>query len=159
VPPRSTPRHFRVILERLAGLKPGGRTDLSAIFREAAQRLRRRSLVVVVSDFFGDADEITLGFQRLRHRKHEVIALHLVDDAEVQFPYERPTLFEDLETREQIVVDPRVIREAYQRRIGDHIEALRTGCRERRIDYEQMRLSNPFDRALTAYLSRRSHRT
>ena len=112
-------------------------------------------MVVVISDFFDDVEEVLRGLQHFRHRRHEVIVLHLLDDAELRFPFDRVTLFEGMERREELVIDPRVVAEGYRRRLQEFLDALRRGCTEKNIDYERMLISDPFDRALSAYLGRR----
>ncbi|MFP4057114.1 MAG: DUF58 domain-containing protein, partial [Candidatus Brocadiia bacterium] len=155
IPPRGNARHFAAIVQALEGVKPGEDTDVSAVLHEIAERVRRRSLVVVISDFFDDVDRVLRGLQHFRHRRHEVIVLHLLDDAEAQFPYERVTLFEGMERGEEVVVDPRLLASAYRERFREFLDRLKRGCTEKSIDYERMWLSEPFDRALTAYLGRR----
>jgi uncharacterized protein (DUF58 family) len=155
IPPRGNARHFRAIIECLEGLKAGADTNIAAVLHEIAERIRRRSLVVVISDFFDDVDGLLNGLQHFRHRHHEVIVLHLLDDAEIQFPYDRVTLFEGMERREELILDPRIVAESYRLKVRQFLDRLRRGCTEKNIDYERMQLSDPFDRALTAYLGRR----
>ena len=155
IPPRGNARHFGAIAECLEGVKAGADTDIAAVLHEIAERIRRRSLVVVISDFFDDVDGLLNGLQHFRHRHHEVIVLHLLDDAEIQFPYDRVTLFEGMERREELILDPRIVAESYRLKVRQFLERLRRGCTEKNIDYERMQLSDPFDRALTAYLGRR----
>ena len=155
IPPRGNARHFSAIVQALEQLKPGADTNVGAVLHEIAERIRRRSMVIVISDFFDNVDELLNGLQHFRHRHHEVIIFHLLDDAELQFPYDRVTLFEGMERGEQIVVDPRVVAESYRTRFRQFLERLRRGCTEKNIDYERFQLSDPFDRALTAYLGRR----
>lgn len=155
IPPRGNARHFSAIVEALERVRPGRDTDVAAVLHEIAERIRRRSMVIVISDFFDDVEALLTGLQHFRHRHHEVIVLHLLDDAEIEFPYDRITLFEGMERGEEVVVDPRVVAASYRRRFREYLEALRRGCTEKNIDYERMLLSEPFDRALTAYLGRR----
>ena len=155
IPPRGNARHFGAIIEALERLTPGADTNISAVLHEIAERVRRRSLVVVISDFFDDVEELLHGLQHFRHRRHEVIVLHLLDDAEIDFPFDRVTLFEGIERGEEVVVDPRVIGGSYRARFRQFVDRLRRGCTEKNIDYERMQLSEPFDKALAAYLGRR----
>ena len=155
IPPRGNAGHFGTIVEALERVKPGKDTDISSVLHEIAERVRRRSMVIIISDFFDDVERILRGLQHFRHRHHEVIVLQLLDDAEFEFPYERITMFEGMERGEQIIVDPRIIGEGYRVRFGEHLESLRRGCLEKNIDYQRMLLSEPYDRALTAYLTRR----
>lgn len=155
IPPRGNARHFSAIVNALEQVTPGEDTDIAGVLHEIAERVRRRSMVIVISDFFDDVEELLNGLQHFRHRRHEVIVLHLLDDAELEFPYDRVTLFEGMERGEEVVVDPRIVAEGYRARMRQFLEELRHGCTEKNIDYERMQLSEPFDKALTAYLGRR----
>ena len=158
IPPRGNARHFASILQVLERVKPGRDTNISAVLHRIVEQIRRRSMVIVVSDFFDDVGSVLLGLQHFRHRRHEVIALHLLDDAELTFPFDRTTLFEGMERGEQVVADPRVIGEGYRTRFQQYLEEFRRGCLEKDIDYERMLLSEPFDRALVNYLGRLARR-
>lgn len=155
IPPRGNARHFGVIVEALEALAPGADTDIAGVLHQIAERVRRRSLVIVISDLFDDPERLLRGLQHFRHRRHEVIVLHLLDDAELAFPFERVTLFEGIERGEEVVVEPNVVAEAYRRRFRQFLDEVRHGCTEKNIDYYRMLLSEPFDKALTAYLARR----
>jgi uncharacterized protein (DUF58 family) len=155
IPPRGNARHFHAILETLESVAPGKDTDLPAVLHEIAEQVRRRSMVILFSDFFDNVEEILNGLQHFRHRRHEVIAFHLLDDAEIEFPYDRVTLFEGMERGEEIIADPQVVAEGYRQRFGEFLARIKRGCTEKDIDYELMRLSQPFDRALTGFLARR----
>ena len=156
VPPRGNANHFAALIQALERLKPGRDTNIAGVLHEIAERIRRRSMVVVISDFFDDVEEVMRGRQHFRHRHHEVIVLHLLDDAEIEFPFERVTMFEGLERGEQVVVDPRVFAEGYRARFRDYLDRFSRGCTEKNIDYQRMRLSDPFDRGLAAFLARRA---
>jgi uncharacterized protein (DUF58 family) len=155
IPPRGNARHFGAIIESLEALHVGEDTNIAGVLHETAERMRRRSMAIIISDFFDDDEEVLRALQHFRHLRHEVIVLHLLDDAELSFPFDRVTLFEGMERGEELVVDPRVMAEGYRRRLQGFLERLRKGCTEKNIDYERMMLSEPFDRALTAYLARR----
>jgi len=159
IPPRGNAKHFSVIRDALECVKAGGDTRIASVLHEIAERVRRRSLVVLISDLFDNAEEVLRGLQHFRHRRHEVIVLHLLDDAEITFPFDRVTLFEGMERGEQVVVDPRVIAEGYRASVGAYLEGVKRGCAEKNIDYQRMLLSEPFDRALTAYLGWRRYRS
>ena len=155
IPPRGNARHFASIVEALETVKPGGDTDIAGVLHEIAERVRRRSMVIILSDFFNDVEAMLRGLQHFRHRHHEVIVLHLLDDAELEFPFDRITLFEGMERAEELVADPRIIAEGYRRRFRQYLDSFRRGCTEKNIDYQRMLLSEPYDRALTAFLARR----
>jgi len=156
IPPRGNARHFASIVRALEGVKPGRDTDIGGVLHTIVQQVRRRSMTIVISDFFDEVDAVLRGLQHFRHQRHEVIAFHLLDDAEVEFPFSRTTLFEGVERGEQVVADPNVVRDGYRARFAEYLEQIRRGCLEKDIDYERMLLSEPFDHALTNYLGRRS---
>ncbi len=155
IPPRGNARHFSSIVEGLESVRPGEDTNISGVLHEIAERIRRRSLVIVISDFFDDVDAVLRGLAHFRHRRHEVIVLHVLDDAELSFPFERVTLFEGIERGEQLVLDPKIVSASYRARFARFLDSLRRGCTEKDIDYHRMLLSEPFNTALTAYLARR----
>jgi uncharacterized protein (DUF58 family) len=155
IPPRGNARHFGAVVEALETVKPGNDTSIANVLHQIAERIRRRSLVIIISDFFDNVDEILNGLQHFSHRHHEVVCLHLLDDAEIDFPFDRITMFEGLEGNTELVVDPRVVGEGYRTVFRKYLDTLRRGCLEKDIDYQRMMLSEPFDRALTAYLARR----
>lgn len=156
IPPRGNARHFGSLIDSLESIKTGADTDISAVLHEIAERIRRRSLVIVISDFLDDVDRVLKGLQHFRHRRHEVIVLHLLDDAELEFPFDRVTLFEGMERGEQLVLDPKIVADSYRSRFRRYLDAIKQGCREKNIDYQCMLLSQPFNAALTAYLARRA---
>ena len=156
IPPRGNASHFGAIVEALEHVRSGKDTDISSVLHEIAERVRRRSMIIIISDFFDDVERILKGLQHFRYRHHEVIVLHLLDDAELDFSYEHITMFEGMERGEQIVVDPRIMAQGYRLRFEEYLQSLRRGCREKNIDYQQMMLSEPYERTLTAYLTRRN---
>lgn len=156
IPPRGNARHFGAIIDVLENVQPGEDTNIAGVLHEMAERVRRRSMVIIISDFFDDVEPILNSLQHFRHRHNEVIVLHLLDDTELTFPFDRVTLFEGMERGEEVVIDPRIMAESYRRSFHEFMESLRQGCTEKSVDYERMMLSEPFDRALSAYLARRS---
>lgn len=155
IPPRNNRAHLKVILDTLERLQPGGETQLSHIFHELAERIKRRALIIVISDLFDDAEDVSNSFKHFRHRKHEVIVFHVLDDAEINFPFTNPTIFEDLETRGEINTNPRISRRYYLEEFNRFIEVYKRACRDSRIDYVIASTKQRFDLLLGSYISRR----
>jgi len=155
VPPKSTATHLKVILEHLEGAKVGRQTNLSQTFHDLAERVRRRGLIIVISDLLADPPEVLRGLKHFRHRKHEVIVFHLLDHEELTFPFTRMTVFRDLETNEKMPVDPNSIRQEYLQSIREFLKEYKQGCYESKIDYLNVDTSVPFDLCLTSYLAKR----
>ena len=160
VPARSRTSHLRVILQELDRTTPGEETDIAPIFHDIAERVHRRGLVIVISDLFGEPDEVLSALQHFRYRKHEVILLHVMADEELAFPFGKWTDFRDLEVAgHHLQLDPRSIRAEYLDRVRDFVRRLEMGCGRMKIDYVPMRTSQGFDVALSNYIATRQSRT
>jgi uncharacterized protein (DUF58 family) len=156
IPPRSTPVHFRRILEHLDRNTVGQDTDVGSILHELAERIKRRGLIILISDLIDDVSKILSGLQHFRHRHHEVIVFHVMDDAELTFPYDRLTRFKDIEGSARVVTNPNSLRTRYLARIHDFTERLKGECFERNISYNLACTKQPYDAFLAAYLDKRS---
>jgi uncharacterized protein (DUF58 family) len=155
VPPRATATHFTQILEELATAESRPKTALAPTFHDVAEQIKRRGLVVILSDLFGDVNDVLEGLRHFRYRRHEVIVLHVLDDDEITFPFDDLTKFEGLEHEPEILVDPRGIREEYLRQFETFCAELERGCREIQVDLVRVTTSqNPAD-ALSHYLAGR----
>jgi uncharacterized protein (DUF58 family) len=158
IPPRSTPTHLRVILEELERLKAAGPTEVARTFHDLAESMKRRSLVVILSDLMDDESEVMRALHHFRRRKHEVILFHVLDPAELRFPFSRLADFTDMETGERIQVDPRYAREAYLEELGEFVRRFRRECSKTLVEYVPVDTSTPYEVMLTAYLARRGGR-
>ena len=109
----------------------------------------------MISDFYEDPHAVVKALGDLAYRGHDLMVFHVLDPAELDFPYEQAGAFMDLETGEEVPVLPRKARERYQELVSGHVETLREGMREHRIDYVLLDTSIPLDYALFRYLSER----
>ncbi len=155
IPPRQGPAHLRTLLEVLDQTRPTGETGLSAIFNQLAEMIKRRALVVVLSDLFDDPVKLLESLQHFRHKKHEVIVLHMLDPAEMEFPFDDITCVEDAETHRMVHGDARALRKAYLEEFTKFANTMRIGCEGARIDYAVARTDQPFAQFLSNYLARR----
>lgn len=154
--PRATSKHLLLILQALEAARPGGETALAPLWHRIAEQLPPRGLVILLSDGFGDVPELLKALQHLRHRRHEVIFLHLLAPEELTFPFTKLTQFRDLERAgNRLVVDPRRLRAEYLANFERFRVALRTACSKTQTDYHLLRTDEPVGRALGIYLSRR----
>lgn len=154
----SSPPHLQQLLYVMEQTPAERKTATGTIFHDLAERFKRRGIVVVLSDFFDDVERMMAGLKHLRHRRHEVILFHILDPAEVDFPFHRITLFQGLEQLPEVLVEPRSLRKAYLREFETFLRRLKEGCRMHQIDYVLMRTDQPLDVALRAYLGRRAMR-
>ncbi len=154
-PMRSTQKHLKSIVAALDASNPQNKTDAGSILREVAEISPRRGMIVVVSDLLGDVESTLRGLRLLRQRGHDVLVLHVMDDDELDFPFEGPTKFEGLELPQHLTCNPRALREGYMESLGRFLTSLRRGCARDAIDYKLIRTSEPLDAALAAFLCRR----
>ena len=154
-PLRSTQAHLKAIVAALDASDPQNKTDAGSILREVAEVSPRRGMVTVVSDLLGDVDATLRGLRLLRQRGHDVMVLHIMDDDELEFPFEGPTRFEGLELPQHLTCNPRALREGYLTALDRFLSRLRRGCARDAVDYALIRTSEPLDAALAAFLCRR----
>ena len=156
LPPRSTPTHFRRLLGHLEGLEAGAGTDVSRTFHNLANHLKRRGLIIIISDLFDDTKRVLRALRHFRHKQHEVILFHVFDHDELAFPFTELAEFRDLETGARIQVDPAAVREEYLRLVEEFIDTYRRDCAESRVDYLEVDAQTPYDLLLQAYLVKRA---
>lgn len=155
VRPAGNPSHLEQILSVLEAAKPGQKTAAGPIFHELAQRLTKRGVVIVLSDCFDDVASLAAGLRHFRHRRHDVVLLHVLDPAELDFPFQSPTEFQGLEDFPEVQADPSAIRQAYLKEFGAFRQNLEQECRRQQIDYFLLRTDQPLDAALTHVLATR----
>lgn len=156
--PSGSPAQLTPVLNAIAA--PAGREKTSAgpIFHELAERLSRRGVVVILSDLFDDPSSLLAGLKHFRHRRHDVIVAHVLDPAEIEFPFDQPMLFKGLEQLGELLVDPARLRRAYREEFERFRTEVAAGCRAQGADYVLLRTDRPVDAALTAYLHQRQAR-
>jgi uncharacterized protein (DUF58 family) len=146
------------VLSLLTKLQPTGKTDIGRSLQQIAAMLKQRSLVMLFSDLLTDPEPVLQSLRRLRHRGHDVILFHILDEAETRFPFGGMIEFEEPETAAKIQVDADHFRSEYLKELGAFCEAYRKHCFQTGIDYVQLDTSMQFDRALTEYLVSRQRR-
>lgn len=159
VPQRSNKGHLTAVADLLRS-EPGGReSDIGAAASAAAAQLPRRGLVVLTSDLFTDPAGLDRGLRQLHLKGHDLIVLHVLDDDELDFPFNRAARFEGLESTQQLACNPRALQKGYLEAMDRFLNETRRICLANRADYQLVRTSAPFDAVLTALLSRRQVRS
>jgi uncharacterized protein (DUF58 family) len=156
VPPSSSPGHLGSIVAALENPGLAEKTNAGSVLHEFADRLKRKGLVIIISDLFDDIERVKRGLRHLRHRGHEVIVFHILAHDELVFPFERLTLFEGLEGLPEKLAHPRTLRDAYLAELEAYLSAVRRACRDDRIDYVRIDTESKLDVALSSYLAARS---
>jgi uncharacterized protein (DUF58 family) len=156
LPASARPGHLRNLLVTLARLAPGRQTNLAKPLRQLAESLTRRGMVVLISDLLDDPEAVVRGLKHFHHRGSDVLVFHVLDPDELDFPFDRATRFEDLETGEEVMAVPGVVRAHYLERIGALIARYRRELGGAGIDYQLLNTAQPLEMALLAYLSTRA---
>ncbi len=155
--PKSKRTQLATVLSHLARLQPAGETDIANSLVQLSAMLKQHSLLMIFSDLLVDLDKLIPALRRLRHGGHDVILFHVLDEAEVTFPFDGPVKLEDPETSALVEVDGAGFRATYQEELSSFRDRLKQDCFKSGIDYVPLDTSMPFDRALTEYLiSRRA---
>jgi uncharacterized protein (DUF58 family) len=158
LPAKSKRSQIGQVLSVLAKVKPSGKTDIARSLVQVAAMLRHRSLVMIFSDLLADPEPIRDALLRLRHRGHDVIIFHVLDEAEVQFPFEGLVEFTEPETADKLVIDADGVRKGYVAAVESFRDEYRKTCFRAGIDYVPLDTSMQFDRALLGYLTSRRNR-
>ena len=158
LPPRANRTQLGKVLSLLATVKPSGKTDIAKSLLQLSAMARHASLVMVFSDLLADPEPILQALRRLRHGGHDVIVFHILDEAEVAFPFDGVVELEDPESGETMRLDADGFREDYCRELAAFRETYRQAGFQSHIDFVALDTSMPFDKALLEYLVNRKTR-
>ena len=155
VPPRTGSNHLHTVLNAMAQGAPKKKTDMLGVLSQVAGEQSRRGMIVILSDLFADRDGLFKGLKLLRHRGHDVLVFHILDDEELDFNYQGTTRFEGMEDAGDLVCDPRSLREGYQTAMRQFLDECRRQCARFVVDYQTIRTSDHLDAALAHYMNHR----
>lgn len=155
MPPHATKSYLREILKVLHAVKPANKTSTASTLHAVAERIKRRGLVILLSDLFDDPRQVMAALRHFRHKKHEVIVMQVLDPLERSFAFDRDAVFRDLETGDTITTQPWHIQQSYREQMGQFLESYKRECRQNNIDYILLDTTMPFDVALFEFLHKR----
>jgi len=155
LPPKSKPSYISEILKVLSNTKPSNETHTAISLDKLAERIKRRGLVIIMSDFFDDKNTVLQALKHFRHRNHEVLVFHILDPREVDFKLGEGANFKDMESGEEIITVPYHLQQSYSKAVSEYINDIRKDCYNHNIDYNLIETSKPFDKALRDYLTKR----
>jgi len=155
LPPRATRSYLKEILKELESAQPANKTGTAASLHLIAEQIKRRGLVIVLSDLFDAPESVMTALKHFRHRGHDVIVMQILDPLERSFAFDNDAIFKDLETREEVMTQPRHIQQAYQQSMQEFLDFYKRQCRDNNIDYVLLDTGTPFDKALFEYLNKR----
>jgi uncharacterized protein (DUF58 family) len=156
IPPKRNPVHLKTLFDTLEKAEPRGETGLVPVLHDLAEKVRRRALVIIVSDFFCDPDGLMGCLQHLHFQKHDLALFHLLDRTELDFQFNRPVRFVDLETSMNLVTEPASIRDRYLEQLRIFLDRLRAGCNEFSADYRQIVTDQSYEKVIAEFLVERS---
>jgi uncharacterized protein (DUF58 family) len=152
IPPKRSTAHLRMVLDNLEHAQAKGETGLVDVLHEAAERIAQRALIVIVSDLFVRPALLSNCFQHLLFRKHDVAVFHMLDQSEVDFEFDRPIRFLDLEGHSHILADPPLIADEYRRSVQNYLGELKDVISDAAVDYHRVTLDQPYDQVLARFL-------
>ncbi len=155
LPPRSVRSYLDLILSELERTEPGSRTNTAKSLHLVAERIKRRGLVIVLSDLLDEQSEVISAFKHFKHKKNELIIFQILDPMERNFSFNVDALFKDMETSEKVMTQSLYVQKSYREAIDEFIKRYKVECLVNGIDYELMDTATPFDVALFRYLSKR----
>jgi uncharacterized protein (DUF58 family) len=155
LPPKATRSYLQEILKNIASVTASDKTNTSSSLNEIAEKIKRRGLVIVVSDFFDNIDSVLSALKHFRYNKNEVIVFQVLDPLERSFSFGNDAVFKDMETLEEITTQPYQVQKVYREAMNQFIDKLKTECLNAGIDYNLIETSTPFDKALYAYIQKR----
>jgi uncharacterized protein (DUF58 family) len=158
LPPRSKRTQLGNILALLANLKPAGQTDIAPCLHQLAAMIRSKSLIMIFSDLLTDPEPVMKSLHHLRHRGNDIILFHILDEAEVHFPFQGVVEFQEVEGSRRLTLDARNMRHDYLKSLAEFQGFYKDECSRAGIDYVPMDTSVNFDRALMEYLLQRQRR-
>lgn len=158
IPSKNKRGHLLSILRYLDNVSGSNKTELSMPLHQIAESVNRKGLIILISDLLDDPGSVLDGLEHIRFRHHDLILFHVMDETELDFPFQNATKFLDLEGTSQIMAIPSLVRETYMKNLNEHIERFKKGCGQLQIDYQLLNTSQPLDFALFSYLARRSTR-
>ncbi len=155
LPPSRRPAHLQNFFEILARLEPKGETGLVDALHTIAEKIGQRALVIILSDLFCDPESLGDAFQHLRYRKHDIAVFHLMDPQEIDFDFNRPYRFVDLEDSTTIVAEPNLIADEYANAVHEFLAAVETKCHDVHADYHLVLSSQDYEQVLRDFLTNR----
>ena len=155
IPPRSRKSHLNIILSHMQNINAGSETTIAPVLHKTAETIKKRGLIILISDLFDNPEDILSGLQHFRYKGHEVVVFHVLDPQELILDFSQRTRFRDMESGENIITDPWHIQSDYQKSIQHFCNYFKSRCRKKNIDYVQLSTNTSLDMALSEYLIKR----
>jgi uncharacterized protein (DUF58 family) len=155
LPPKATKSYLRQILKSLVSVKASDTTNTAACLNSVAEKIKRRGLVIIISDLFDDIDSVISALKHFSYQKNEIIVFQILDPIERNFAFGRDAIFKDMESEEELTTQPYQIQKAYKLAMDEFIGKIKSECLNSKIDFNVIDTSTPFDKALMSYIQKR----
>tara|TARA_B100001971_G_C18125748_1_gene501948 strand:+ start:74 stop:967 length:894 start_codon:yes stop_codon:yes gene_type:complete len=155
IPARSKRSHLNVILSQMENISAGPETRMAPILHQTAEIIKKRGLIILISDLFDSQEEVLSGLQHFRYKGHEVVVFHILDPQELKLDFPQRTRFRDMESGEEMITEPWHIQAYYQRSMEKFCNYYKIQCRKNNIDYVRLTTDVSLDLALSEYLLKR----
>ena len=156
VPARSQHTHLDALIKAMHVSKPRDKTDIEKVLRRVTENAPGRSMIVLISDLLVDRDPLFRGLDMLRHNRHDILLFHVLDEEEITFPFAGTTRFEGMEELQEVLCDPRSLRDGYLEALQEYLVEVRRGCAGRGIDYQLVHTGEYLDAVLSKFLHHRA---
>lgn len=154
--PKSSRVYLNTLLKSLANVNPSNQTRTSECLKSVVDKIKRRGLVIIISDFFDDPDSVLSALKKFHYKKNEIIVFQILDPVEKSFAFGGDAIFVDSETREEMTSQPYQIQKAYQQSMEEFLNKIKNECLRFGIEYNLIDTNTPFDKALFSYFKKRS---
>ena len=156
LPPKAVRTYLQEILKRLSNLKASDKTNTALCLNTIAEKIKRRGLVIIISDLFDNINSILTSLKHFRYQRNEVIVFQVIDPIERSFAFGKDAIFKDIESMEELTTQPYQIQKSYQKAMENFINNIKAECLNSNIEYNLLETSTPFDKALFSYIQKRS---
>ena len=155
LPPKATKSYLRQVLKSLVSVKASDTTNTAACLNSVAEKIKRRGLVIIISDLFDDIESVISALKHFSYQKNEIIVFQILDPIERNFAFGRDAIFKDMESEEELTTQPYQIQKAYKLAMEEFIGKIKNECLNSKIDFNIIETSTPFDKALMSYIQKR----
>ena len=155
IPPKATKINLQTLLKSIDNISASNKTETANCLNSIAEKIKKRGLVIIISDFFDSIDSVLSALKHFHYKKNEVIVFQILDPIEKSFAFGRDAIFIDKETRDEMTTQPHLIQKAYQESMREFISKLKSECLNNRIEYNLIDTTTPFDKALFSYFKKR----
>jgi uncharacterized protein (DUF58 family) len=155
IPPKNNKNHLNTILTLMENMETSGSTNISKVLNFNAEKIKKRGLIILITDLLDDADKILEGLKHFKYYKHEILVFHILDRQEIELQYNEKIIFEDLENKEQINIDPWQIKDSYTKESMNKINYFKSECLKNHIEYNLIFTDQDLDQAIHQFLNKR----